>query len=155
MKNITNRTRVIFLAVLAGLISFIYVFSQNKNTVLTSSETNAILSSQANKTTSDTLTSDEQSQKNYKQQPELNYGAMSNKNLLADKSSPVDQTKILKTSSNAMLAADAQPPQPLPEGQEIKPSRQHQNMPPPAPDSKYAVDHQHTNRPDIGTVEKH
>lgn len=155
MKTTTNRTRIIFLAVLACLISIIYVFSQNKNTELTSSETNAILSSHVSNTTTDNLTSDEQRQKSNEQFSEINHDVMSNNSLDDDKSTKVNQTTILKKSVNSKLALDALPPQPLPEGQEIKPSRQHQHMPPPAPDSKYAVDHQHSNRPDIGTVEKH
>jgi len=148
----TNKTRVIFLAILAGLITVIYVLSQNKNAQLTSQSSQVVLS---NNTDSDITASVKLQKLSNVKSTVVNQTLSSNKNSTTDNKHQTLQKNIVKENSNKILAADALPPQPLPEGHEHKESRQHQNMPPPAPDSKYAQNHQHTNRPDMGVVEKH
>lgn len=152
MKTTTNKTRIIFLAVLASLISITYIFSQSKSEVITTGTDKAVLSSNHS---TNAITGDTKHQKSNVENAALSQIKINNPNIEDDKQNQTMQSEMHKVSSNKVLAADALPPQPLPEGQEIKESRQHQTMPPPAPDSKYAVNHQHTNRPDIGAVEKH
>jgi len=151
MKTITNKTRIIFLAVLASLISIIYIFSQSKSEVLSFEESKFTIMSDKKKMI---ITSDIKKQINDIKTTNKIQVAI-NKNITTEKQTDITQNRILKATGKQKLAADALPPQPLPEGHEVQNSRQHQNMPPPAPDSKYAINHQHTNRPDIGEVEKH
>ncbi|PAJ76288.1 hypothetical protein CJF42_00950 [Pseudoalteromonas sp. NBT06-2] len=150
MKTITTKTKMIFLALLACLISFIYIFSQNKEKnilfyedttqvtrVLSLSNTRADNHEQVNN-----VQNIAQSQKN-------------SKNITNNEEIHLSKNKVIKHLGNQKLAKDTLPPQPRPEGHELQQSRQYQIMPPPAPDSKYTVNHQHTNRPDVGVNHKH
>jgi len=143
MKTI-NKTKVIFLVLLASLISIVYMISQNNNVELATDKSKVILTKNE---TSQVIPSQHQKQLNTIQNTIPNQ----------TQTTITDVTKkptSLITKSNTIIAADALPPQPLPEGHEHKESHRHQNMPPPAPDSKYAQNHQHTNKPDMGAVEK-
>ena len=140
-----NKTKVIFLVLLASLVSIVYMVSQNNNVELVADKRKVILTQNE---TSQLIPSQHKKQIN----------TIPNTASNPTQNSITDATKkptSLITNNKTIIAADALPPQPLPEGHGHKASHGHQNMPPPAPDSKYAQNHQHTNRPDMRVVEKH